>query len=57
MTGYTMIGKLFGRPTQALNRRAASPIRQARHRVRTITVDNGTELRNAAPLLGWHERD
>jgi transposase, IS30 family len=43
-TGYTMIGKLFGRTTQALNRRAASLIRQARHRVRTITVDNGTEF-------------
>jgi transposase, IS30 family len=43
-TGDTMIGKLFGRTTQALNRRAAALIRQARHRVRTITVDNGTEF-------------
>lgn len=43
-TGYTMIGKLYGRTTQALNRRAAALIRQARHRVRTITVDNGTEF-------------
>jgi transposase, IS30 family len=43
-TGYTMIGKLFGRTTQSLNRRAAALIRHARHQVRTITVDNGTEF-------------
>jgi IS30 family transposase len=43
-TGYTMIGKLFGRTKEALNRRAASLIRRAHHRVRTITVDNGTEF-------------
>jgi transposase, IS30 family len=43
-TGYTKIGKLYGRTTEALNRRAAALIRQARHRVRTITVDNGTEF-------------
>jgi|SRR5690554_132608 IS30 family transposase len=43
-TGYTMIGKLYGRTTQSLNRRATKLIRQARHRVRTITVDNGTEF-------------
>jgi transposase, IS30 family len=43
-TGYTMIGKLYGRTTQAVNRRAASLIRGARHRVRSITVDNGTEF-------------
>ena len=43
-TGYTMIGKLYGRTKEALNRRAAALIRRARHRVRTITVDNGTEF-------------
>jgi IS30 family transposase len=43
-SGHVAIGKLWGRTTQSLNRRAASLIRKARHRVRTITVDNGTEF-------------
>lgn len=43
-TGYVRIGKLFGRTTRSLNRRASSLIRKAQHRVRTITVDNGTEF-------------
>jgi len=43
-SGYVEIGKLWGRTTQSLNRRASNLIRKARHRVRTITVDNGTEF-------------
>ena len=38
-----MIGKLEGRSTEAMNRRAISLLGRAR-RVRTITVDNGTEF-------------
>jgi IS30 family transposase len=43
-TGYVMIGKLESRTTEATNRRAVSLITNAGHRVRTITVDNGTEF-------------
>jgi transposase, IS30 family len=42
-TGFVMIGKLEGRTTEAMNRRAISLLGRAR-RVRTITVDNGTEF-------------
>ena len=43
-TGYLMIGKLENRTTQATNRRAVALLRRARRRVRTITVDYGTEF-------------
>jgi transposase, IS30 family len=43
-TGHTMIGKLHGRTTKAVNRRAASLIRNAPRRTRTLTFDNGTEF-------------
>jgi IS30 family transposase len=43
-TGYVMIGKLFGRTTQATNRRATSLIRGAPRRTLSLTVDNGTEF-------------
>jgi IS30 family transposase len=43
-TGYVMIGKLDARNTEATNERAISLIRGAERRVRTVTVDNGTEF-------------
>ena len=43
-SGYVMIGKLFGRTTSAVNRRARALIRKAARRTRSITVDNGTEF-------------
>lgn len=43
-TGYLMIGKLFGRTTEAANRRAIALIQKARRKTRTITLDNGTEF-------------
>jgi IS30 family transposase len=43
-TGHTLIGKLDGRTTKAVNRRAASLLRNTGHRTRSITVDNGTEF-------------
>ena len=39
-----MIGKLENRTARATNRRAISLIRRTRRRVRTITVDHGTEF-------------
>jgi IS30 family transposase len=43
-SGYVLIGKLEARTTQQLNRRAIRLVRRDRHRVRTITADNGTEF-------------
>ena len=43
-SGSTMIGKLAARTVAASTRRAVMLIRTARRRVRTITVDNGTEF-------------
>ena len=43
-TGYVVIGQLRARTTAAVNRRATELIRAQRHRVRTITTDNGTEF-------------
>lgn len=43
-TGYLMIGKLEARTAQATNARAVALIRGAARRVRSITVDNGTEF-------------
>ena len=43
-TGYVVIGQLRARTTAAVNRRATELIRAQRHRVRTITADNGTEF-------------
>lgn len=43
-TGYVLIGKLFGRTTQAANRRAIALIRKASRRTHTLTLDNGTEF-------------
>lgn len=43
-TGHTMIGKLNARTTRETNRRAAALINSARHPVRTLTLDNGTEF-------------
>lgn len=43
-TGYLMIGKLEARTVKATNHRVVSLIKKARRRVRTVTVDNGTEF-------------
>ena len=43
-TGYTMIGKLESRTVKAVNRRAIGLLRGSRRRVRTVTLDNGTEF-------------
>ena len=43
-TGYLFIGKLNERTVEAATQRATSIIRSARHRVRTLTLDNGTEF-------------
>lgn len=43
-SGYAMIGKLYGRTTSAVNRRARSLLRKSARRTRSITVDNGTEF-------------
>jgi IS30 family transposase len=43
-TGYLMLGKLEARTAKATNRRAIALMRRAQRRVRTITVDNGTEF-------------
>lgn len=43
-TGYVMIGKLRQRTVQEANRVAARLIRRAPRRVRTLTLDNGTEF-------------
>ena len=43
-TGYLMIGKLEARTVKATNRRTVALIKNARRRVHTVTVDNGTEF-------------
>ena len=43
-TGFTIIGKLTARTVEATNRRAIELINNAPRRVRSITVDNGTEF-------------
>jgi transposase, IS30 family len=43
-TGYVFIGKLAERTVQAASQRAIYIINKARHRVRTLTLDNGTEF-------------
>ncbi len=43
-TGYVFIGKLAERTVQAASQRAISIITNARHRVKTLTLDNGTEF-------------
>ena len=43
-TGYLLVGKLRSRTVAATNRRAVDLIRKARRRVRTVTVDHGTEF-------------
>jgi IS30 family transposase len=43
-TGYLLLGKLQARNTKATNRRATALIRRTQRRIRTVTVDNGTEF-------------
>ena len=43
-TGFTMIGKLTARTVEATNRRAIELINNAARRIRSVTVDNGTEF-------------
>ena len=43
-TGFVTLGKLEARTAAELNARAIALIRRERHRVRTITADNGTEF-------------
>lgn len=43
-TGYVFIGKLSERTVEAATQRATSIIKGARHPVRTLTLDNGTEF-------------
>ena len=43
-TGYLFIGKLNERTVDAATHRATTIIKGARHRVRTLTLDNGTEF-------------
>ena len=43
-TGFTIIGKLTARTVEATNRRAIELINNAARRVRSVTVDNGTEF-------------
>lgn len=43
-TGYLLVGKLTARNAAETSRRAISLVRNARRRVYTITVDNGTEF-------------
>lgn len=43
-TGFTIIGKLTARTVEATNRRAVELISNAPRRVRSVTVDNGTEF-------------
>ena len=49
-TGYLALGKLPRRTGAAVNRRARQLIEAQPHRVRTITVDNGTEFHSYAAL-------
>jgi transposase, IS30 family len=43
-TGYVLIGKLKQRTVEEVNRRAIALLRSAGCRVRTLTLDNGTEF-------------
>ncbi len=43
-TGYVLIGKLENRTVEETNRKAIELIRTAGRRVRTVTVDHGTEF-------------
>jgi transposase, IS30 family len=43
-TGFTIIGKLESRTVEATNRRAIQLISHAQRRIRSVTVDNGTEF-------------
>ena len=43
-TGFVLIGKLENRTVEETNRKAIELIQRARRRVRTITVDHGTEF-------------
>ncbi len=42
--GFTWIGKLHERSARAANERAVNLIKKARHRIRSVTADNGTEF-------------
>ena len=43
-TGFTMIGKLEARTVKATNRSVIDLIRRTTRRIRSVTVDNGTEF-------------
>jgi IS30 family transposase len=43
-TGYVMIGKIEARTVEATNRAAIELINSAARRIRSVTVDNGTEF-------------
>lgn len=43
-TGYVLIGKMTERSVRAANRHTIALIKRARRRVKTLTVDNGTEF-------------
>jgi len=43
-TGFTIIGKLEARTVEATNRCAIELIRRTERRIRSVTVDNGTEF-------------
>lgn len=43
-TGYTLVGKLDSRTVRDTNRRVTQLIRHTERRVRTVTVDHGTEF-------------
>jgi IS30 family transposase len=49
-TGFVVLGKLETRTSTVVNRRAVQVIRRQRHRVRTITADNGTEFHSSAAI-------
>ena len=49
-TGFVLIGKLRARTTAEVNHRATPLIQAQRRRVRTITVDNGTEFHDYAAI-------
>ena len=49
-TGYLLLGQLRQRISAAVNARARQLITAQAHRVRTITVDNGTEFHDYAAL-------
>ena len=49
-TGYLVLGKLEARSTAAVRHRTIPLLRRERHRVRTITADNGTEFHGYAAI-------